>query len=231
MVYGTYHKHLLTEISAYPKHSVLVTGQPRYDALYEAKETYSKQEYLKRYDIDSKERIVLWTTQLKGTSDQENAVTIEAVCTAIKSLKNVRLVIKQHPDEGQEYTALLQEYMKRLDVNAIIPSRFSDTNEHLFAADVVLGKTSTTLMEAVILHKPAIVLNLSGQPDEVEYVPEKVALGIYQKDELAPAIKKLLIDDAELASYRENYIERYLYKIDGKSTERVLDVMGNMILT
>ena len=231
VVYGTYHKHLLTEISAYPKQSVLVTGQPRYDALYEAKETYSKQEYIKRYGINPKERIVLWTTQLKGTSDEENALTIETVCTAIKSLKNVCLVIKQHPDEGQEYTALLQEYTKRFDVNAIIPSRFSDTNEHLFAADVVIGKTSTTLMEAVILQKPAIVLNLSGQPDEVEYVPEKVALGVYQKDTLAPAIQKLLIDDAELASHRENYIERYLYKIDGKSTERVLDVMDNMILT
>ena len=80
-------------------------------------------------------------------------------------------------------------------------------------------------MEAVALSKPVIILNLSGETDPVEYVKEGVALGVYREPDLLAALKRLLKDDSELAARRDRYIEKYLYKIDGKATQRVIEII------
>ena len=56
-----------------------------------------------------------------------------------------------------------------------------------------------------------------------------VALGVYKKEDLRPTIMKLLKDDTELAENREKYVERYLYKIDGNATERVVELISKMV--
>jgi len=84
-------------------------------------------------------------------------------------------------------------------------------------------------MEAVALKKPLIVLNLSRKPDLVEYVKEGVAIGIYDKDDLKITIEKLLKDDINLVKNRDGYVKKYLYKIDGKATERIVDAIKYLI--
>lgn len=80
-------------------------------------------------------------------------------------------------------------------------------------------------MEAVALNKPVIILNLSDQDDSVEYVVEGVATGVYDAGLLKESIERLLRDDSELAANREKYIQKYLYKVDGKATQRVLEII------
>jgi UDP-N-acetylglucosamine 2-epimerase len=93
----------------------------------------------------------------------------------------------------------------------------------------MITRHSTTATEAVALNKPVIILNLSGEPDPMGYVKEGVALGVYKGKDLKPAIEKLLKDDSGLAKNRERYIEKYLYKVDGKASERVVGVICEMI--
>jgi hypothetical protein len=59
-------------------------------------------------------------------------------------------------------------------------------------------------------------------------VNDGVAIGVYDKDQLVPAIRMLLTDDSVLAIHRDTYIKKYLYKIDGKATERVVGVIQEM---
>jgi hypothetical protein len=56
-----------------------------------------------------------------------------------------------------------------------------------------------------------------------------VALGVYKEEDLKPTIKKLLGSNSILAKNRERYIKKYLYKIDGKATERVAKLIEEMI--
>jgi len=228
-VYGYYHKNLLTKISAYPEDSVVVTGQPRYDVLYYADKIYDKGKFLKEYKINPSHKIILWTTQCHGISNKENIKNFKAVFETVQNLKDVALVIKQHPGEGRKYTKMIKKYLSNYKINAIITPKDSDTHEQLFVCDLMITRHSTTAMEAIALNKPVIVLNLSGEPDPVEYVKEGVALGVYDEEDLKPTIEKLLKDDSELARNREKYIEKYLYKIDGKATERVVNLIEEMI--
>ncbi len=50
-VYGEYTKNLLIQCCNYPKDSIIVTGEPRYDILSERK--YSKDKFISSYNLDS----------------------------------------------------------------------------------------------------------------------------------------------------------------------------------
>lgn len=228
-VFGTYHKDLLTKVSAYPENSVVVTGQPRYDILYHANEIYNKEQFLKKYNINKNHKIVLWTTQCHGLSDDENNANFKAMFGTLQNLQDVTLILKQHPGEGKKYTKMIEDALKYCHLNIVIPPKDSDTYEQLYVCDLMITRHSTTAMEAVALNKPVIVLNLSGKPDIINYVEEGVALGVYRENNLKIAIEKLLDDDSELAENRRSYIEKYLYKIDGKSTERVVQLIKKML--
>jgi len=228
-VFGQYHYDLLTKNSIYKPEQVVVTGQPRYDILYHADKIYDKEKFIKKYKINPDHKIILWTTQCHGLSEEENIKNFKAVFETMRNLKDVTLVIKQHPGEGRRYTKMIGKYLNKYKLNAVVMPKDSDTYEQIFVCDLMMTRHSTTAMEAVALNKPVIILNLSGEPDPVEYVKEGVALGVYKEEDLKPTIEKLLKDDSELAKNRKRYIEKYLYKIDGKATERVVKLIGEMI--
>lgn len=205
--------------------NVLITGLPRYDVLSNASEIYSRTEFFNEHKIDPSSKIVLWTTQCHVVSEEENTANFQAVFGAIKDLRGITLIIKQHPAEGKIFTEKMRRYIEDYQINCLIAPRDADTYELLFISNLVVAKASTTVMEAVALNKPVIILNLSGEPDTVEYVQEGVALGIYAKADLKEGIKGLLSDDSELASNRTGYVENYLYKMDGLATDRVVSLL------
>jgi hypothetical protein len=209
--------------------TVIITGQPRYDILFNIHMLYSKKDFLKRYSIKQEQKIVLWTTQTHGFSREENCENLEAIFGAIQGLHGVTLIIKQHPAETEAHTALINEFLERYDVNAILTPKDSDTYEQLFVCDLMITKHSTTAIEAIAIDKSVIILNLSKEPNIVDYVSERVAVGVYEKKDLRAAIIGLFKDDGELRKNREAYLEKHIFKIDGKATERVINVIEKTI--
>jgi hypothetical protein len=208
---------------------VVITGQPRYDILFNMQVLYSRKDFKERYGIKQEQKIVLWATQTHGFSHEENCDNLQAVFEAFQGLEDVTLIIKQHPAETEDHTALIKDFLDHNDVNSILTAKDSDTYEQLFACDLMITRHSTTALEAVALGKPVIILNLSKESDIVDYVSEKVAAGVYEKKKLRETILRLLDDDEELKKNREAYLDRHLFKIDGKATERVLNVIDQMI--
>ena len=220
-VYGQYHKELLTRIGGYPENAVIVTGQPRYDRMIDLDRESVRSKLIKEWHLNPSKKIVLWTTQCHGISDPENERNFHAVFDSISSIKNVQLVIKQHPGEPERYDAMIREHLENYLIDAHITAKDADTLGLLAVCDLVLLMNSTTGLEAVALRKPLIVMNFSDLPDIVNYVQEGVACGVYRPETLKPTIEQLLHDDTCLAQNREKFIQRYLYQIDGKAAERV----------
>ncbi|PQV41845.1 CDP-glycerol glycerophosphotransferase family protein [Methanohalophilus euhalobius] len=208
---------------------IKVTGQTRYDVLYNTYKTYDKKKFINRNHIKQNEKIILWTTQSHALSMEENKSNLRAVICAVKDLPNTKLLIKQHPAEKKIHKKLIETGIEKFEVNALIMDNSSDIYEQLFCCDILITKNSTTAMEAIALNKPVIILNLSGQTDSVDYVKEGVALGVYNADELKPKIEYLLVNDNVFTEQRESYIDKYLYKFDGKSTERIIQIIDQML--
>lgn len=209
--------------------NVVAVGLPRYDVLFKPERIYSKAEFLQKHGMAPEQKLVLWTTQCQAFSDEENTLTFRSLFSSIKKIEGVMLIVKQHPAESQRYTDIINQHIKDCGIRAWVASKDSDTYELLFACDLMITGSSTTAMEAVALNKPVIILNLSGESDPVEYVNEGVAQGVYKEQDIRAAIERLLVDDSDLAANRMAYINKYLYKIDGKATQRVMDIVAGVL--
>jgi len=230
-LYGSYYRDLLINYSIYDEKMVTVTGVSRYDSLAKADTIYSKEEVLKRYNISPSKKVILWTGQFLGLSYEENIKNMDAIFSAMKDLPESVLMLKMHPREKKKNVKLVKGHLKNYDINVVLITENLDTDELIFASDLLITRHSTTALEAIALDKPVIVLNLSGEPDPVDYVDEGVALGVRRAEDLKPAIEKVLKDDSDLAKNRGRYIEKYLYKIDGRATERVVKVIEEQLQT
>lgn len=200
---------------------IIVTGQPRYDILYVIKRNYDRNEILKKLGLETNKKIVLWTTQTHALSLDENVKNITAVYHAMRDIKNAQLIIKLHPAEDQQAPL----YTKDKSIRPIIFRGEEDTYSLIAACDILITKHSTTAMEAIALNKPVIILSLDEKTSKTDYEKEKVALGVRDKKDLKPLIEKLLRGDLELSKNRERYIEKYLYKIDGKASKRAVGLI------
>jgi glycosyltransferase involved in cell wall biosynthesis len=224
-VSGKYHYNLLTKNSIYKPEHVAVTGLPRYDILYHANKIYDRKSFCNKWGLDPNRKIALVATE-NLPIHEENIIFLKIILKSLKEFPILQVVVKPHPGEiGKWY----EKVVKEKETGVTILPKNSDTYEALYACDLFFIYASTTAMEAVVLNKPVIAVNLTGRPDHVEYVKEGVALGVYKEEDLKPTIEKLLKDDSELAQNRRRYIEKYLYKIDGRATERVVNLIGEMI--
>jgi CDP-glycerol glycerophosphotransferase (TagB/SpsB family) len=186
---------------------------------------------IEEWRLDPSKKIVLWATQCHGISDAENKLNFHAVFDSISAIGDVQLIIKQHPGEPERYDTMIREHLEGYSIDAHIVAKDADTLGLLAVSDLVLLKNSTTGLEAVALQKPLIVMNLGGQPDIVNYVQEGVACGVYRPEDLKPTIEQLLRDDSCLARNREEFIRKYLYRVDGKAAERVVALIEECIET
>jgi len=228
-LFGEKYRRILGEECGYPEEALIITGQPRYDIFYHTDRLFSKQSFRERFGIPEGKRAVLWTTQSHGMSDEENIANLKAVAASFGELENTILIVKQHPNETDKYTQLIKSYLESTAIDLRVMPRDSDTFEQLYFCDIVISKFSTTATEAVVMGKPLIILNLGGAPDRVDYVDEGVAIGVYEQENLTPAIKQLFKDSSFLEENRQRYVSENLYKIDGKDSSRVGDAIDVLL--
>jgi hypothetical protein len=231
-VYGPYYKRFLTGLGTYPASRVVVTGQPRYDRLARADRLYSRVQFLRKHSISPRDHIILWTTQSHGFTTEENIRSLGAVLGSVQRVKSTTLVIKQHPGETRRHTKLINRAISESEASTVLTSPDSDLHEQLYACDLMISSHSTSILEAVALKKPVIVLNLAKETFEhgIDYAREGIAIEVQQEQELLPTIQKLLTHSSRrFSQHRNRFVGKYLFSLDGKATERVADLAWRMI--
>lgn len=227
-VYGPWTKRMLVEECNYPEDTVVVTGQPRYDMLAKADEIFSKEAFCIRYGLDPSKKIALICTENLPIFE-DNIVFLKAVLKALKESPEVQVVIKPHHFErGRWYERIAREEKTKA---LILPKKFN-TYLAMYACDVMLAFFSTTITEALILNKPVVVVNLTGEPDPMPYVESGVAIGAYKQEDIAPAIKDTLHNKGvvgKLAQARKEFVYEHVYIQDGQATRRVTELVEQML--
>jgi glycosyltransferase involved in cell wall biosynthesis len=220
LLYGPRDSAVLINNSTYPENSLIITGQPRYDYLYEISSSKTSDKFFENLKLGHP--LIVWTSQ-PDRSDIESTKIIRSISNLLDCM-HVNLFIKPHPLERDlsVYNPLTQRENVRL-------SKEVDIYKLLNACDLLINTSSTTAMEAAALNKPIIVLNLSGMPDVSDYVTEGIALGVYDEKDLPAAVKMLLENNDMQRLQREEYVKNHLYKIDGKSSERVAAFIKSLV--
>ncbi len=228
-VTGQYYQNLLTKKSFYHAKKVVVTGQPRYDPLNKL-EGYSKKEFCDKNNISYYKKIILVTTFPVGLEQlsYNRAIFVSTLLKNITNLSSVEIIIKPHPrEDGNYYSRFL-----RRGVSFRLLSKRDDTYEALYACDVLITFSSTTGLEAMIMDKPVVVINLTGEPEGIPYVKSGAAIGVHKEEDLVPAIKGTLYNKEvrkKLAEARKKFVYEHAYIQDGQASKRVADLIMQII--
>lgn len=216
-----------------PREKIIVTGQPRFDKLISLKNQDVKEKIYKKLGIRNEKKLILLTTQpfvedkFWTKRDRENFIA-----TIVKSLQNLPqcyLVIKVHPRES---ITSYQSILNKLKVKYPIIKNQISLHELLKSCDLMITVSSTTALEAMILDKSVITINLTGKPDPVPYAKFGAAIGVYKAEDLIPAIRNVLYNkelQKKLIKARKSFVYRYAYIQDGKATKRVIKIIKQIL--
>ena len=136
-----------------------------------------------------------------------------------------QVVVKPHPNftEADYYPISQRDYSPAL--------RFyetADVRDLLAVSEICITDMSTVGLEAVIMGKPLLVVNLTGAPYVANpYDAQGVALKAECLDDI-PLCLDALLDDAEvrnrLLGCRSHLMEAYNHGDDGAAAERIADL-------
>lgn len=220
----------------------VVTGIPRYDILLEKNNRISnnfKKKLCDQLNLDFNKKLIVFAAEggLSKVSfpnfhfslKQHNDM-IYQIIKAIDHIQNAQLIIKLHP--GYSKNKLYDMLNLRFKENVKVIENV-DMISLLSCCDVLIHAVSTVGLEAIILNKPVISVDM--RKDLVYRNPFRncnATIFVSKQELLVPAIKDALYDkqvQKELENNSKKFVYEHAYEQDGKATERVVNLIEKMI--
>jgi hypothetical protein len=212
---GKYDKnHILKSDQVSEPWNLKSFGRPYFDNLLESKSS--------RDMLDDNTLNVLIATQPNGRKFVESALS------SISSLsRNADIVIKTHPNENtKDYKDLIQDY-----TNVVVYE--DNLYEHLECCDLVLVQDSNVGVEAMVMGKVCICIDLQRKPyGRMPYTLHD-SVPVLTSETEAQEFFANLSDTRlqELHAQQSQFIEDG-FRLDGGSAKRIsLDIMDNRVDT
>ncbi|GEM_PF-3469304 len=204
---------------------IVPTGIAHFDLIFKRNRELDGK-ILRESGIDPTNTMVVFAT------DPPTSVSVErmhSVINAILTMRDVHLVVKVHPGERIEpYQAAVEQYhdprihvVRDIDLYALINR-----------CALWVTTYSTTALEAMMIDKPVVSINLSGRPFPVPYVEEGAAFGVYKLADIESAISKSLYDGETRDRFkagRGKFVRAWAGEPDGKASLRIVNLMKEMI--
>lgn len=224
----TTHRTLTDQIGyAFPERLVM-TGQPRFDPLFSPTRYFDRDRFCRAFEVDPAKRIVLVGTQtfhIAGNREQ----FARAVLGALRRRPDLAVLVKPHVIESPRFYHRL---IREIGLPAKVLPASTSMQEALFACDLLITFYSTIAVEAMILGRPVVTVNLTGLPDPLPFAREGAALGVYREEDLPAAIEKALDDAptrARLAEGARRFLQVEIGEEDGRATERILEQVYQLL--
>jgi UDP-N-acetylglucosamine 2-epimerase len=215
LVYDRFAAEHLTEAGRFPSQSIRVTGSPKLDAFAETGRL-----------MDDAARAALRAAVGAGpgqhlvvvaTKYTQIAGALGPLIAAVRTMPDVRLVIKCHPAEsGAPY-----ERAAGSAANVTIAPASADLARLVAAASLLVTVNSTAAIEAMPLDVPALVVALPNNLSP--FVEAGAVAGAVHDGEIGPTLRALLYDQKfrdRLGEGRRAFMARYGIAADGRAAQR-----------
>jgi len=190
--------------------NIINAGIPRYQNLYDGKikklESIKDMFDGKLYNFRKNSITILLTTN--PIDDKSNEKIINSVIKSLAELNLINnLIIKLHPSESGN---LHKKIIQKLNVNPVIVKDYNIL-ELIKSSDLLISQKSTTLLEAMIIGTPMILLNFINKKFEesskYEFLDEKIINTVKNQDSLTQEIKKIMENRNIKEVLSQKYIE------------------------
>jgi hypothetical protein len=200
--YGEFARDVVSRHGHFRPERVWVAGSPRFDHL--AGSLSDREDARRRVGLPDDKFIVLLATQ----SFEWSGGMARALLTAVRDDPDTLVCIKTHPNERtpDRYRALAAECGAQ-NV-CFFRERFDDL---LAACDVLVSRSSTTLLEAILAGRPTICVNFPDEPDRYPYVADGGSLGADSAETIHQALDRIRSGDPTLlAQSRQRSLARHV---------------------
>lgn len=205
VVHGEAAKQALIVHGRYPERAIEVTGSPQIEAIRKSKENR----------VEARQKLGLGEEGLVGLffgapyhvfpADEDHLRAFMACCRRLPAIKPL---LRPHPAEYNP--ARYHAAARDAGVEALVLTE-ANPFEMIVASDLVISHNSTTALDAMVLHRPVIHVNMSGTPDLFPFVEEGGALRARSETELFDALTALMDPQVRTAQAlrHEPYAGRY----------------------
>ncbi len=228
-IYGNQGIKVLHSVG-YTDDQILLTGNPRYDQYKEIK-IYEQREVLEhKYRIDKNKKLLVIAMNRWKSGDEEWMSKLIKFC----NMNNLEVVIKIHPTYKRWMNAFSENMIKKISGSCInnkfLISYELDIDSLIAAADLVISDYSNVGIQAVLLEKPLLTVNLIGEKwkDVIRFDKFGASIYIENYDKLEKIILEILKEDKHLDDFkigRKKIIDDYNFYNDGFATKRIFDIM------
>lgn len=211
---------------AVPAEKLVVTGAPRLDHIVN-RSPASREVIAAKLSIDPGTRWVVLATN--PITFAHNAALLRAARGGIRAWgEKAILLVKLHPSEDPvPYRAMVAR-----DAGvAIVHHGEVPLYDLLASAEVLLTFHSSVGVEAMLLDRPVISLEAFGDENPIPYAREGAAASARSADELAEILRREIAPGHEAGQRRERrsrFVRDNLFAADGKSAERVRDLIRTL---
>lgn len=223
---------------------IVITGAPRFDYYYNLNKNEKIKARIKKsiyshFKIDKKNKLILFAPShisfnKRLTNFHLNQFEVlkiyNYVLEAISALPNCHLIIKLHPGDSNEH--IPHQLIKSLGIRNVSVVKDLKIEKLLASCDCLITSWSTTGTEAMILEKPVICMKLRQKRKfHVRYIEYGAAFEASSVIDLKLRLQLIFKDSNILKKNQKRYLEDDIYKLDGLSTMRVLNLIKNMLST
>jgi hypothetical protein len=211
--------------------NVTITGSPIFEKLVTG-DFYcvKKEDIYKRFNINKERKMILFTSQNLPYSDRIHCMLINMM----EHFPDTHLLLKIHP---AEYRLRDMIAIRRARFRNISIVKDFDIWSLISASELLITISSITGMEAMVLKKPVVIIEMSPYCDTMNYleanpspyVESGAALGIYRPADLIPTVKRILNDRVlreEMIKKGEDFVAANLGPADGKVSQRIVSLVG-----
>lgn len=210
-----------------PEEKLLVTGKPSVDQVWEAMQSTNRYIIREELGIPEAGQVLLCAVpQLAEhhlVSWPQHWQEIEFLFATFAQLKNVSVLLSLHPKSNPwDYQQLADRY------GAILAKR--RIYELLPACDVFVATFSSTVMQAIGLSKPTVIVDFYGL-DYTFYDDAPGVIVLRSRDQLASTLARLFSDPQyyNLLSEAQCQQASEWILLDGRCTERVVDELYRLV--
>ena len=137
---------------------IFITGQPCFDV-----------EFNKNEKVEGKNKIVLWASQ--NTNDKD--IILEDLLKAFSKIKDKILIIKPHPNDNYFH---IQKRIK--NHRNVYIAQEGNIEEMIEKSDALVTEFSTCGINAILMNKPLLVINIKNRELPLDYCKMNLALKV-----------------------------------------------------
>lgn len=178
------------------------------------KRVRNKSALAKKYSLSKNQRVILFTSQnvSRDISQAEKDYTNWVLFNTVKKFGDTKFVYRPHPIEKKEL--LLKLFDGYRNKNFVLDDE-GDLEELIALSDVVVTVSSTTALDAIILGRPVVSLNVSSKTNLATYVADGAVLEATSGSELYDLVNRILKEDDfknKVINNQRKFLKRYISK-------------------